>query len=410
MMAAATARDPAATGAGPRFGAFCTHDRIQIAGAGRGPLVGLTFAAKDLFAVAGITACCGNPTWRATHPAATTTATAVAALLDAGATLVGLTISDELALSLTGENAHYGTPINPRCPDRVPGGSSSGSAVAVAAGLADFALGTDTGGSVRVPASHCGVYGFRPTHGAVSTTGVWALAPRFDTVGWLARDPITLARAGGVLLPPRRAAGAMPGRLLIADQPMALLDPEARPAFVTAAAIVARRFGQTPATVDVPIDVGPGGWLEAYLALQNGEAVALHHAWLTRHEAALGSLIRGRFARALAVTAADVGRAAALAAVVSARVRDLLGDDGWLLWPSAAGAPPRLGLPDGELDELTGRGLTLGALAGLAGLPQLSIPAGEVAGCPFGVSLVGPRGADRALLAAAAAFAKEDPS
>ena len=354
----------------------------------------------------GVAACCGNPTWRETHPAATTTATAIAALLDAGATLVGLTITDELALSLTGENVHYGTPINPRCPDRVPGGSSSGSAVAVAAGLCDFALGTDTGGSVRVPASHCGVYGFRPTHGAVSTTGVWPLSPRFDTVGWLAREPRTLTRAAGVLLPPRPSGIAGPARLLLSDHATTLLDPEARPAFAAAAAMVAHRLDRTLGNVDLTVD----GWLETYLALQNGEAVALHRAWLTRHGSAMGSLIGGRFARALAVTADDVARAAARAAVVSAQVRALLGDDGWLLWPSAAGAPPRRGLSDDVLDENTGRSLTLGALAGLAGLPQISLPAGEVAGCPFGVSLVGPRGADRALLAAAAAFAKEDPS
>jgi amidase len=423
MMATGGAtRDPAVTAGS--FGAFCAHDQIRIAGAARGPLAGLTFAAKDLFGVAGVAACCGNPTWRATHPPATATATAITALLDAGATLIGLTITDELALSLTGENVHYGTPTNPRCPDRVPGGSSSGSAVAVAAGLCDFALGTDTGGSVRVPASHCGLFGFRPTHGAVPTTGVWPLAPRFDTVGWLARDPIVLARAGDVLLPPHPSADAAPARLRISEQAAALLDPAARPAFAAAAAAVARRLGRTPTPVALETD----GWLATYLALQNSEAVALHRPWLTLHRSTMGSLIGGRFARALAVSDDEVTQAEARAAVVSARVRELLGaprsgearspvegsededHQSWLLWPSAAGAPPLRGLSDGALDELTGRSLSLGALASLAGSPQLSIPAGHVAGLPFGVSLIGPRGADRALLAAAAALAKEEPS
>ena len=138
-----------------------------------------------------------------------------------------------------------------------------------------------------MPASHCGVYGFRPTHGAVSTTGVWPLAPRFDTVGWLAREPRTLTRAAGVLLPPRPSGIAGPARLLIADQATALLDPEARPAFTAAAATVARRLGRTAEKVELTVD----GWLETYLALQNSEAVALHRAWLTRHGSALGSLI-----------------------------------------------------------------------------------------------------------------------
>ncbi len=102
--------------------------------------------------------------------------------------MVGKAITDELTYSLNGENIHYGTPVNPKAPGRIPGGSSSGSAVAVAGELADFALGTDCGGSVRAPASFCGIYGMRPSHGRISTAGVFRLAPRFDTVGWFARD------------------------------------------------------------------------------------------------------------------------------------------------------------------------------------------------------------------------------
>jgi amidase len=220
-----------------------------------------------------------------------------------------------------------------------------------------------------------------------------------------------------VLLPPTATGGSSttPGRLLAPAQPIALLDSEARPVFAAAAAQLARRLGLAPVTADLPAD----HWLETYLVLQNSEAAALHRAWLTRHGDAFGSLIGRRFARALAVTAADVARAEQQAATVVARASALLGDDAWLLWPSAAGAAPRRGLSDDAVDAATGPSLTLGALASLAGLPQISIPAGEVAGCPFGVSLIGPRGSDRALLAAAVAIAedshpprpsKEDPS
>ena len=123
------------------------------------------------------------------------------ALARAGAVFVGKTQMDELAWALQGENAHYGTPVNPAAPCRIPGGSSSGSAAAVAAGFCDPALGTDTAGSVRVPASYCGVFGFRPTHGAVSMFGCVPLAPSFDTLGWFARDAATLQRGGDALLP-----------------------------------------------------------------------------------------------------------------------------------------------------------------------------------------------------------------
>ena len=126
-------------------------------------------------------------TFAADRTPAVAHATAVELLVDAGATVIGKTITDELAYSLSGTNVHFGTPVNPAAPGRIPGGSSAGSASAVAAGLCDLALGTDTGGSIRVPASYCGILGWRPTHGAVSTRGVVHLAR--DT--WLDR-PVAL--------------------------------------------------------------------------------------------------------------------------------------------------------------------------------------------------------------------------
>src|SRR5271155_634032 len=186
----------------PDFGAFVPGPRLTVAPTAAGPLSGLTFAVKDLIDVAGTPTGGGNPDWLKAQEPAATSAPAVEALLAAGATLYGKTITDELAFGLEGVNAHYGTPVNPACPDRIPGGSSSGSGVAVAAGLVDFALGTDTGGSVRVPASFVGVFGFRPTHGAVSTAGVLPFAPSYDTVGWFARDAGVLRRVGETLLGP----------------------------------------------------------------------------------------------------------------------------------------------------------------------------------------------------------------
>ena len=129
-MASANQGRPNIGGHENRLGAFCPHISLDIPGASQGPLAGLTFAAKDLFDVAGHTTGAGNPTWLATHPPATTTAPAVQALLDAGARLVGKTVTDELAFSINGENAHYGTPLNAKAPQRIPGGSSSGSASA----------------------------------------------------------------------------------------------------------------------------------------------------------------------------------------------------------------------------------------------------------------------------------------
>src|SRR6476659_2995898 len=194
--------------------AFVPGPRATIAGAPTGPLAGLTFAAKDLFDVAGHPTGGGNHDWARTHPMPTRHAWAVQALLDAGATLIGKTITDEVSLGILGENAFDGTPLNTKAPDRVPGGSSSGSAAAVAGGLCDTALGTDTGGSVRVPASFCGLYGIRPTHGRVDTTGMLPQAPTSDTTGWFARDAGTFAQVSAVMLD-QSIPQALPTRLVI---------------------------------------------------------------------------------------------------------------------------------------------------------------------------------------------------
>src|SRR5260221_5355186 len=186
-------------------GAFCPHGRFALAGTATGPLAGRTFAVKDFIDIAGHVTGAGNPRWLETHAPATATAPCVKTLLEAGATMIGKTISDELAYSLNGDNFHYGTPLNAAAPDRVPGGSSSGSASAVAAGLCDFALGTDSGGSVRIPASYCGVYGIRTTQDLLALDGVVPFMPRLDVLGWFARDARLFAEVGRLLLPPAKS-------------------------------------------------------------------------------------------------------------------------------------------------------------------------------------------------------------
>src|SRR5215472_1554424 len=181
--------------------AFVPHDiKAPIAGAANGPLAGLTCAVKDMYDIPGYRTGGGSPEWLAEASEATSPAAAVRRVLDAGATIIGKTICDEFFFSVTGANAHYGTPVNPRAPGRLPGGSSSGSAAATAAGTCDFALGSDTGGSVRVPASFCGLYGIRPTHGRVDLSGAMAMAPSFDVAGWFATGPGVFRRVGEALL------------------------------------------------------------------------------------------------------------------------------------------------------------------------------------------------------------------
>lgn len=205
------------------LGAFCRENHAARKGHAQGPLSGLTFAAKDAFHIEGARTGFGQPEWLRTHPPATVTARAVELLLEAGADMIAKAHCDELCYSLTGENAHYGTPENVNAPGRVPGGSSNGSAAAVAGGLVDFALGSDCGGSVRIPASYCGIFGMRPTWGRVPLEGALPFGPSFDVAGWLARSPDVFERVGRVLLqdqsPPKR-----PQRVLIAKDAFGLVE------------------------------------------------------------------------------------------------------------------------------------------------------------------------------------------
>jgi amidase len=231
------------------LGAFMPHGRVEIDGAPRGRLRKVTFAVKDIFDVAGTVTGRGNPDWLASHGPAAANAPAVQALLDAGARLVGKTITEELAFSVVGSSPYYGTPTNAAAPGRVCGGSSSGSAAAVGGGLVDLAPGSDTGGSVRVPASYCGIYGMRPTHGRISLEGIMPLAPSFDSVGWFARDPRVFATAGRVLLG-ATARGGRPSRVLLATNAFARLDPGVEDALQAAIRHLEARLGEAePVTV-----------------------------------------------------------------------------------------------------------------------------------------------------------------
>lgn len=370
---------------------------IRPAAAGR--LSGLKFAAKDLFDIAGMVTGAGNPTWAETHEPAEATAPAVARLIDEGAMLMGKTHTDELAFSLNGENAHYGTPHNSAAPERIPGGSSSGSVAAVAAGLVDFALGTDTGGSVRVPASYCGVFGIRTTHGAIDTTGMVALAPSFDTVGWFAREPEVMHRVGRAYFD---RDGVLPNRLVVARDAFAVLDGAVRRALDDAVASLRAAFPDSAET-----DVAPDGldaWFTAFRSIQTYEAWATHGAWIGTARPAFGPGIAERFAAGSRVGKGEKERADALRARVRAAMRALLPRGTVLLLPSAPGPAPIRNTAPEKLEGFRARAMHLTAIAGNAGLPQVSLPLARFDGAPVGLSLMGGPDTDMDLLSAACAI------
>ena len=380
-------------------GAFAPGPRCRVAPTGSGPLDGLSFAVKDLIDIAGLVTGGGNPDWRRSHGPATRTAPAVARLLAAGAELIGRTVSDELAFSLEGANVHDGTPVNPACPDRLPGGSSSGSAVAVASRLCDFALGTDTGGSVRIPASFCGLYGFRPTHGRIPLDGVIPFAPSYDTIGWFARDGRTLAAVGEVMLGGVAPGASAPVRFLIARDAFALAAPRVAEQLLLQAA----RFHPVDA-----IDVFAGEqaeFLECYRVLQGAEIWQSLGSWIEAAKPRFGPAIADRFAGAAAIAANQVAAYLPVRRRIAERLRALVPKGTALLLPTS----PTIALPKDAGGEVLGEfyraALTLTSIAGHAGLPQLSLPVASIDGCPLGLSIIGPKDDDLPLLALGCAVA-----
>jgi len=380
------------------LGAFCRHTHATLRGAAHGPLAGLAFAAKDIYDIAGHKTGFGSPDWLQTHAEATRTAPVVQALVDAGASMVGKTQTDELTFSLNGENAHYGTPVNVNAPGRIPGGSSSGSAAAVAGGLVDFALGSDTGGSVRAPASFCGVYGLRPTYGRVSLEGACPLAPSFDTAGWFARDAATMERVGAVLFS-EAPASRLPRRVLLARDAFELIEASAGDALQPGVERITAVLG-TPE----PVSLGEQGlapWLDVFRPLQGFEIWAQHSAWVKEVRPTLGPGVRQRVEWASTIAAEDAAAARGKREEIAERMASLLSGDAVLVLPTVPHIAPRINSDPKATEDFRTRALTLLCIAGLARLPQLNLPLGTLQGCPIGLSLIGARGADMTLLGVA---------
>jgi amidase len=365
---------------------------------GLGPLSGATFVVKENIDVAGQISTNGHPHWAATHAPARANAAVVDKLLAAGARLVGKSHMDEMAYSLMGANPTYGAPINPAAPERHPGGSSSGSAVAVAAGLVNFAIGTDTAGSCRAPAAFCGTFGFRSSHGAIPMAGVVPLAPSLDVIGWFARDMSRMVTIGDVLLPQDSGQAAFEEAVLFNDGFSAV-----ETSFASAAA---------PA-VDM---LKAGQWREGRLDedffrnalghfrnLQAYEAWASHGAWITAEHPTFGKGVEERFAIASKVTLEQKKAAEAFREEARKRIDALLGEKGYLVMPTTPFRSPLLTENEEQLDAKRYQMMRLFLIASFFSLPQISMPL-PTSDAPVGLSFVGRQGGDRRLLALAQRF------
>jgi len=369
-------------------------------------LAGLTFAVKDMFDVAGETAGFGCPDWKSSHSLAKENAAALETLLDNGAHLKANAVCDELAFSLDGINVHYGIPLNPLAPASIPGGSSSGPASVVAQGLFDFALGTDTAGSTRVPASYCGLWGLRPSHGAISLAGVLPLGPSFDTVGILARDLDVLTKVAHVLIAPADIDQAdaksttkiePPTTLLVVSECMALLNAELLPPVMAMIDKFRRRFKHS--REETVIEDGLAALVSNFAAIRALEAWQCHSHWYESCKPNLSPAVAKRFLACAAATESEAEKSRVYRRQMQEQLAKIL-EDSVLCLPTTAQLPPLLSAGDEELESNRSLNLRLNSIASFLGLPQITIPIvdDQLGPLPLGLSLIGKCGSEKTLL------------
>ncbi len=375
--------------------AFCTYNDAKLHGSAAGPLADLTFAAKDIFDIAGHVTGAGHPDWLRTHEPAADTAPVVQRLLDAGADLVGKTQCTELTRGIVGDNVHYSMPKNPRAPGRVPGGSSSGSASAVAGELVDFALGSDTNGSIRGPASFCGIFGMRPTHGRIPLDGVFKHAPSFDTVGWFARDAELLARVGAVLLEVD-VPDVRPRRIVVSEDAFALVDGTARASLSRAVSGLEKLVPDLQHAKVCSVELKK--LFDAHRVLHGKEAWEQFRGWFEETNPRLSFQVAQLCFRGSSHTAEDAERALRFLKPVHESMSQLLSEGTLVCLPTMASMAWPADTRFSEIAESHLRSVMLVTIGTSLGAPQVSLPLAESDGFPLGLSLLGPRGSDAELL------------
>lgn len=383
---------------------YCTQGPDYLPALKQGSLDGLSFVFKDLFDVEGFVTGAGNPKWLETHSKAESSSPLIVSLLNAGAECKGRVQTDELAYSLNGINVHYGTPVNPLAPECLPGGSSSGSAVAVAKGDVDFSIGTDTGGSVRVPASYCGLFGLRPTLGQLSLENSFTLAESFDTAGLFSRDLLTLKKVYACLGPESQSQTV--AQTLVLDESLSKTMGSERLNELKLWADSANiQLEYSNALQDAGYKLGELSAL--FRTVQGYEIIARHSMWLDKWQHTLAPAIQERvvWARTISAQAYQEGKEQQ-AEFANWLAEQLAGKETLWVLPTTPGKPPKLTTPDADLAEYRSDLMGLTSLAGLSGFPQLHIPMRELTIGPCGVSLLGSANSECDLIATASALIK----
>lgn len=363
-------------------------------------LRGQRLAVKDLFHIAGLPTSAGNIDWLTSHEIPSQTNSAVDNILRHGAEFVGKTITDELAYSLNGQNIHYGTPVNPLSPKRLPGGSSSGSAVAVSSNLADIGLGTDTGGSIRVPASYNGLFGLRPTHGVIECDNMVPLAPSFDTIGWMTRDLPLLSSVADILLPTEMNQAPAIKSPKLGVLTSFVNKVQHSDALRTYLSSLKTSFDLS----DINDEFAYFGLSEAFRVLQGKEIWSTHSKWITDVQPNFAPDIQARFDMCKGITDSEVTHAKKTQQSLKQKMNDLFDHFDLILLPTTPGLAPLLQSTADELVAYRNQLLNMTAIAGLCGLPQLHLPLFTMQEGTCGLSILGKQGSDKQLISLAAEF------
>ncbi|MDN2663447.1 amidase [Psychromonas sp. 14N.309.X.WAT.B.A12] len=385
---------------------YCLQGPEKLSATGSGLLNNKSFVFKDLFDVTGFVTGAGNPAWLNSHEPANKTSPLIDKLLSQGANCVGRVQTDELAYSLNGQNIHYGTPTNPIAPNCLPGGSSSGSAVAVARKDVDFSIGTDTGGSVRVPASYCGLFGLRPTLGKLDLSNAFTLSTSFDTAGIFSRD-LTLLKAVFKTLSEDNTSGKATAQIYL-DDTLAKSLSETRlnslQAWCKASSIKllgCNLLGELAMTLD---DLSL-----LFRTIQGYEIIQEHDQWLAKYGETLDPSILLRVDWARTITSAKYDQAKTQQRDFTNKVTDHLEQlNGLFVLPTTPSGAPSLTLTGEKLADYRSQLMGLTSIAGLSGLPQLHLPMADLDEGPCGFSLMGLANSEADLIATGLALTEEE--
>lgn len=383
--------------------AFVRDNHIALKGSGTGKLANLVFAAKDVFKIKGSTYSNGHPLWLNTHEPDDFTASAIMKLLDEGADLVGKTVCDELCYSISGENWHYGSPINPHDPRRFAGGSSSGSGAATAGRLVDFALGSDCLGSVRVPAAYNGVFGMRPTYKRIKNDGEAPYCESMDVLGYVASDPDVFLKVSEVLLGEDQEPTQFK-RLFIADDCFAAVDKKVTD---TLKPVIEFFSENLEATEHVTVaKEGLAHWIKTFQYVQGYEVWESYGGWINKYKPRLSRGPKERLAWASTITRTEYLNAKVEKDRIARYFKEFLPRDTILCLPTVASVAP---LRTDSLEEINKTRLQstyLLCVSPLTGTPQITLPLVMLDDVPLGFTIIGAEGTDLELVRFAVKVAK----